>query len=126
MTFLTNQLDWAASNVADLYHCRWQVDVFFKQIKRTLQLADILRHNQNAVSWAGLDRAVALRSAALPRLAALLGGELLAPLHPLAHHDVDGTRPHHPAPTLWDGRPRATPHLRPPREPLFCPACSAS
>jgi len=51
MTFLTNQLDWAASSVADLYRCRWQVEVFFKQLKQTLQLADFLGHNENAVRW---------------------------------------------------------------------------
>jgi hypothetical protein len=51
MTFLTNQLDWAASSVADLYRCRWQIEVFFKQIKQTLQLADFLGHNENAVRW---------------------------------------------------------------------------
>jgi hypothetical protein len=51
LTFLTNQLDWAASSVADLYRCRWQIEVFFKQIKQTLQLADFLGHNANAVRW---------------------------------------------------------------------------
>jgi hypothetical protein len=51
MSFLTNQLDWAASSVADLYRCRWQVEVFFKQLKQTLQLADFLGHNENAVRW---------------------------------------------------------------------------
>ena len=51
MAFLTNQLDWAGSSVADLYRCRWQVEVFFKQIKQTLQLADFLGHNENAVRW---------------------------------------------------------------------------
>jgi len=51
MAFLTNQLDWAASSVADLYRCRWRIEVFFKQIKQTLQLADFLGHNENAVRW---------------------------------------------------------------------------
>lgn len=51
MTFLTNQLDWTGSSVADLYRCRWQVEVFFKQLKQTLQLADFLGHNENAVRW---------------------------------------------------------------------------
>jgi len=51
MAFLTNQFDWAASSVADLYRCRWQIEVFFKQIKQTLQLADFLGHNENAVRW---------------------------------------------------------------------------
>jgi len=31
--------------------CRWQIEVFFKQIKQTLQLADFLGHNANAVRW---------------------------------------------------------------------------
>jgi Transposase DDE domain/Domain of unknown function (DUF4372) len=51
MTFLTNPLEWSPRSVADLYRCRWQIEVFFKQIKQTLQLADFLGHNANAVRW---------------------------------------------------------------------------
>jgi len=51
MTFLTNNLQWSPRTVADLYRCRWQIEVFFKQIKQTLQLADFLGHNANAVRW---------------------------------------------------------------------------
>jgi hypothetical protein len=51
MTFLTNHLEWSPRTVADLYRCRWQIEVFFKQIKQTLQLADFLGHNANAVRW---------------------------------------------------------------------------
>lgn len=51
MEFLTNNLEWSAGSVADLYRCRWQIEVFFKQIKQTLQLADFLGHNANAVKW---------------------------------------------------------------------------
>lgn len=51
MVFLTNNLQWAASTVADLYRCRWQIEVFFKQIKQTLQLADFLGNSANAVRW---------------------------------------------------------------------------
>jgi Transposase DDE domain/Domain of unknown function (DUF4372) len=51
MTFLTNNLQWSPRSVADLYRCRWQIEVFFKQIKQTLQLADFLGHNANAVRW---------------------------------------------------------------------------
>jgi hypothetical protein len=51
MTFLTNHLQWSASSVADLYRCRWRIEVFFKQIKQTLQLADFLGHSANAVRW---------------------------------------------------------------------------
>jgi hypothetical protein len=51
MAFLTNNLQWSPRSVADLYRCRWQIEVFFKQIKQTLQLADFLGHNANAVRW---------------------------------------------------------------------------
>jgi len=51
MTFLTNNLEWSPRTVADLYRCRWQIEVFFKQIKQTLQLTDFLGHNANAVRW---------------------------------------------------------------------------
>ena len=51
MVFITNQFDWAPSSVCDLYRCRWQIEVFFKQIKQTLQLADFLGYNERAVKW---------------------------------------------------------------------------
>jgi len=51
MTFLTNNLDWSASTITDLYRCRWQIEVFFKQIKQTLQLSDFLGQSANAVRW---------------------------------------------------------------------------
>ena len=51
MIFLTNNLARSPRSVADLYRCRWQLEVFFKQIKQTLQLADFLGHNANAVRW---------------------------------------------------------------------------
>ncbi len=51
MTFLTNHLTWSANSVADLYRCRWGIEVFFKQIKQTLQLADFLGTSANAVRW---------------------------------------------------------------------------
>jgi len=51
MTFVTNNFKWAASTVAELYRCRWQIEVFFKQIKQTLQLTDFLGNSDNAVRW---------------------------------------------------------------------------
>ena len=51
MEFLTNNFDWAPSTVADLYRCRWKIEVFFKQIKQTLQLCDFLGNSANAVRW---------------------------------------------------------------------------
>jgi hypothetical protein len=51
MVFLTNNLTWSAQTVADLYRCRWSIEVFFKELKQTLQLADFLGHSANAVRW---------------------------------------------------------------------------
>ncbi|MCI0350169.1 MAG: IS4 family transposase, partial [Acidobacteriales bacterium] len=51
MVFLTNHFEWSAATVADLYRCRWQIEVFFKQIKQTLHLADFLGQSVNAVRW---------------------------------------------------------------------------
>ena len=38
-------------SIVELYRCRWQIEVFFKQIKQTLQLADFLGTSANAVRW---------------------------------------------------------------------------
>ena len=51
MEFLTNNLQWSAQSIVELYRCRWQIEVFFKQIKQTLQLADFLGTSANAVRW---------------------------------------------------------------------------
>ena len=51
MTFLTNNMGWSAQSVVDLYRSRWSIEVFFKQIKQTLKLADFLGNSANAVRW---------------------------------------------------------------------------
>lgn len=51
MIFLSNNLEWSAPSIVELYRCRWQIEVFFKQIKQTLQLADFLGTSANAVRW---------------------------------------------------------------------------
>lgn len=51
MVFLTNNVTWSAQTIADLYRCRWRIEVFFKELKQTLQLADFLGHNARAVRW---------------------------------------------------------------------------
>ena len=51
MTFLTNNLKWSAATICELYKARWQIEVFFKQIKQTLKLGDFLGHSANAVRW---------------------------------------------------------------------------
>jgi hypothetical protein len=51
MVFLTNNLDWAASSVCDLYRCRWSIETLFKELKQTMQLVDFLGQSANAVRW---------------------------------------------------------------------------
>jgi IS4 transposase len=51
MVFLSNNLQWSAQSILELYRCRWQIEVFFKQVKQTLQLADFLGTSANAVRW---------------------------------------------------------------------------
>ena len=51
MSFLTNNLEWSAVSVCGLYKGRWGIEVFFKQMKQTLQLSDFLGHSENAVRW---------------------------------------------------------------------------
>jgi hypothetical protein len=51
LVFLTDNLEWAASSVVALYKARWEIEVFFKQIKQTLQLTDFLGNSANAVRW---------------------------------------------------------------------------
>lgn len=51
IAFITNNLEWSAWTVAELYRCRWDIEVFFKEIKQTLQLSDFLGYSANAVRW---------------------------------------------------------------------------
>jgi len=51
MVFITNNQDWSARTVCDLYRVRWDIEVFFKQVKQTLKLGDFLGHSANAIRW---------------------------------------------------------------------------
>lgn len=51
MTFVSNNLDWSAWTIAELYRSRWEIEVFFKELKQTVQLVDFTGYNQNAVEW---------------------------------------------------------------------------
>jgi len=51
MTFLTNNVQWQPQSVADLYRCRWQIELFFKSLKQDLQVADFVGYSANAIRW---------------------------------------------------------------------------
>jgi hypothetical protein len=51
MVFITNNLEWSPRSVCDLYRRRWDIEVFFKQVKQSLKLSSFLGHSANAVRW---------------------------------------------------------------------------
>jgi hypothetical protein len=49
LVFLTNDLDLSAQSIADLYRCRWQIELFFKWIKQHLRIKSFFGTSENAV-----------------------------------------------------------------------------
>ena len=51
MSFETssNQFTFPALTIAELYRCRWQVEIFFKWIKQNLKIKSFLGNSKNAV-----------------------------------------------------------------------------
>ena len=47
--FLTNNFSLPAQTMADLYRCRWQVELFFKWIKQHLRIKAFYGTTENAV-----------------------------------------------------------------------------
>lgn len=51
MVFITNNTVWSARSVCDLYRARWEIEVFFKQVKQTLKLSGFVGYSANAIRW---------------------------------------------------------------------------
>jgi hypothetical protein len=49
LVFLTNNFDLPALTIAQLYKCRWQVELFFKWIKQNLRIKHFFGNSANAV-----------------------------------------------------------------------------
>lgn len=47
--FLTNNFDLSPSNVAELYRCRWHIELFFRWIKQHLRIKAFFGTSENAV-----------------------------------------------------------------------------
>ena len=47
--FLTNNFVLPALTIADLYNCRWQIEIFFKWIKQHLKIKRFYGTSENAV-----------------------------------------------------------------------------
>jgi len=46
---ITNQLDWEAITIAELYKKRWDIELFFKALKQNLQVKTFIGTSENAV-----------------------------------------------------------------------------
>jgi hypothetical protein len=51
MIFITNNFEWSPNSITELYKARWGIEMFFKEIKQNLKLADFIGYNENAVLW---------------------------------------------------------------------------
>jgi len=46
---ITNQLSWTANTISELYRSRWQIEIFFKEIKQLLKIKSFIGTSENAV-----------------------------------------------------------------------------
>ena len=49
VVLLTNNLQWSATTVAEVYKDRWQIELFFKAIKQNLRIKRFYGNSRNAV-----------------------------------------------------------------------------
>ena len=75
LTLVTNDLKSPATEIADLYKSRWEIELFFKWMKQNLRLHHFIGENRNAVT---LQIIAAIIAHLLVRLAQLQGRSDLA------------------------------------------------
>jgi hypothetical protein len=46
---ITNQMTWTANTVSELYKSRWQIEIFFREIKQLLHIKSFIGTSENAV-----------------------------------------------------------------------------
>jgi len=49
LEFITNNFSWTASTVAELYKQRWEIEIFFKELKSHLRIKSFIGTNENAM-----------------------------------------------------------------------------
>ena len=62
---ITNQLTWAANTIGELYKSRWQVEIFFREIKQLLHIKSFIGTSENAVMiqiWTALITILVLKA----------------------------------------------------------------
>ena len=50
LTFITNIFEYAAKTIADLYKIRWQIEIFFRELKHYLKLRSFLGNSKSAIA----------------------------------------------------------------------------
>ena len=46
---ITNQMTWTANTISELYKSRWQIEIFFREIKQNLHIKSFVGTTENAV-----------------------------------------------------------------------------
>lgn len=46
---ITNQFSWSANTISELYKSRWQIEIFFREIKQLLNIKSFIGTSENAV-----------------------------------------------------------------------------
>lgn len=62
---ITNQMNWTANTISELYKARWQVEIFFREIKQLLHIKSFIGTSENAVMiqiWTALITILVLKA----------------------------------------------------------------
>ena len=62
---ITNQMTWTANTIGELYKSRWQVEIFFREIKQLLHIKSFIGISENAVMiqiWSALITILVLKT----------------------------------------------------------------
>jgi IS4 transposase len=54
---ITNHMTWCANTISELYKSRWDIEIFFRDIKQLLHIKSFIGTSQNAVMieiWSAL------------------------------------------------------------------------
>lgn len=62
---ITNQMSWTANTISELYKARWEVEIFFREIKQLLHIKSFIGTSENAVMiqiWTALITILVLKA----------------------------------------------------------------
>jgi len=62
---ITNQMSWTANTISELYKSRWQIEIFFREIKQALHIKSFIGTTKNAVMiqiWTALITILVLKA----------------------------------------------------------------